>query len=241
MPLPVLRPFRVVSSRPLAKKTFALTLAPADGEPMFTFTAGQWAMMHLLNPDGTTWGKAAFSIASAPYESGESFELAIKVYGDYTAKAQDLKPGDTVKIQGPYGVFTLRDGSEPLILVAGGIGVTPFRSMIRQSLHTRPDRSIVLFYSNRTREDIAYESEFRDLAAQYPNFRPVFLLTGDAPPDWDGERGRLDARIFDAHVGDLAWCECLMCGPKAMMDSLKEILVAKGVDVKTKLRKELFS
>lgn len=242
MPLPILRSFRIVKNQLLADGIFSLTLAPDDGEPMFPFIAGQWVMLHLLNEDGTTWAKAAFSIASAPSESMQQLELAIKIYGDYTKRASTLKEGDRVKLQGPYGVFTLRPGTGPLVFFAAGIGVTPFRSMIRELIAAHDLRPVTLFYTNRTPALTAYESELRELAVMHSAFHPVFILTGsETPDDWDGERGRLNEAMLLKHLGDWSGNEYAMCGPKEFMDSIRDMLVSHGVDVKTKLRKELFS
>jgi len=195
-----------------------------------------------VNPDGTTWAKAAFSIANAPSEADGKLELAIKVYGDYTKKASQLAVGDMVKLQGPYGVFTLRPGAEPLILLAAGIGIGPLRSMLRESLVTNPLRPITLFYTNRESDAIAYASELWALSSSHPQFRVVSVLTGSAiPSDWTAEVGRIDEAKLAKHVGDFMNAEYAMCGPREFMDAIKDLLVAKGVDVKQKLRKELFS
>jgi ferredoxin-NADP reductase len=241
MPLPVLRLFRVTKNQPLADGIFALTLVPDDGELMFSFVAGQWVMLHLLNNDGTTWAKTAFSIASAPSESIQGFELAIKIYGDYTKRAATLKEGDVVKVQGPYGVFTLRPSTEPLILFAAGIGVTPFRSMIRELAATCDPRPVTLFYTNRTPALAAYESELRQLASERVNIHTIFIWTGNnLSSGLGGERGRLNESMMVKYIGDFSGKEYAMCGPKEFMDTIKDILIAHGVDVKARLRKELF-
>ncbi|MFZ2804624.1 MAG: FAD-dependent oxidoreductase [Patescibacteria group bacterium] len=241
MPLPVHRPFTVISNTSLCNGCFSLLLAPSDGEPLFNFLAGQWVMTHLLNEDGTPWGKAAFSIANAPSEADGKIELAIKIYGDFTKKASQLKVGETVKLQGPYGVFTLRPGTEPLILFAAGIGIAPLRSMLREIIATHDPRPVTLFYTNRERNAIAYESEFREFATAHPSFRAVFTLTGAHPSDWQDEVGRLNEAMLAKNIMDFAHAEYAMCGTREFMDTIKAMLEAKGVDVKTKVRKELFS
>jgi ferredoxin-NADP reductase len=240
MPLPQLRRFRVLENTVLAEDAFLLRLEPADGESMFSFLPGQWVMLHLLNGDESPWGRAAFSIASAPFESQTSIELAIKIYGDFTKKAHALKDGDVVNVQGPYGVFVLKPGTAPLVILAGGIGITPFRSMIRELIRSGSERHIVLFYSNRFRAQTAYENELRDLAARHANFKLVLILTGEQPEGWDGETRRFDLPMLKQYVADLQVAEYLTCGPIPMMDDLKAMLVAEGIDPKVKFRKELF-
>lgn len=240
MPLPIMRPFRVVSNNPLADETFELRLTPNDGAPLAYFQAGQWVMMHLLNEDGSSWGKSAFSISNAPCEAKEEIDLAIKVHGDYTKRAQMLKVGDVVNVQGPYGAFVLRPSSEPLVLFAGGIGITPMRSMLRQVLLSGDQRRIVLFYSNRTCSMAAYEQELRDLTATYPQFTVTFFVTQEKPEGWDGVCGRIDAAHIQSILVDVVNNDYCMCGPAPFMDAVKEMLTGLGVDVKAKLRKELF-
>jgi len=242
MPLPIHRPFRVVSNTPLCNGSFSLVIEPADNEPLFSFLAGQWVMVHLLNDDGSSWGKAAFSIANAPSEAHGKIELAIKIYGDYTHKASQLKVGDAVKVQGPYGVFTLRQSPDPLILLAAGIGIAPLRSMLRESLKIDPRRPITLFYTNREPDAIAYAQEFWQLASEHSNIKLVFILTGSRiPEDWKVEAGRLNTAMLEKHIVDFTHAEYATCGPREFMDGIKAMLEAKGVDVKAKLKKELFS
>lgn len=232
------RLFTVVENRPLATDAFELILKPVD-TAMFPFVAGQWVYLYLLNEDGTEWARAAFSIASAPSESKDGLELAIKVYGDYTKRAQLLKAGDSVRIQGPFGVFTLKPGSEPLVLCAGGIGISPFRSMARELAAQNDPRSVTLFYSNPTRDSAGYVDEFVALAKSHPQFRPVFIYTRESVPD--SENRRFDATMLATHVAVPSAADYLMCGPQPFMDAVKDALTAQGLGLKAKLRKELFN
>ncbi len=141
---------------------------------------------------------------------------------------------------GPYGMFTLREGISPLVIFAGGVGFTPFRSMVRTICATDSVREVFLFYSNRTRAEIAYEQEFRALAAKHPNFHPIFILTRESLADWDGELRRLDKDMLHKYIPDLEASEYLVCGPNAFMESVRDLLISEGIDVKAKLRKEIF-
>lgn len=249
MPVPETRPFRVVANTPIALDMFGLTLAPDDGRPVFAFKPGQWVGVKLPNDPIPNRRGVPYSIAIAPVESGHAIELAVKVYGAFSRMMQTLAVGDRVTVQGPFGVFTLKPppdlplakGEEKLVFFAGGIGVTPLRSMIREALLTNDPREIVLFYSNRTPDAIAYEDEFRALAKSRENFKPVFLLTGEAGEGWDGETGRVDAAKFDRRVPDVADAEFYMCGPRPFMDAVASLLAEKSVDVKKKLHRELFN
>lgn len=220
---------------------FSLVLQPEHGGPCLTFKAGQWVYLHLLNQDGTSWGRAAFSIASAPSESKSQLQLAIKIEKDFTKRASQLQPGDIVGLQGPFGVFTLPETAERLVMFAGGIGIAPFRSMLREAKLRNLPLDAVLIYSNRYIEDAVFFEELDDLEREWPRFKAVCTLTGgDAPSTWKGTTGRVDEPMASPFIqggeGDLY----LVCGPEAFMEQVKSVLTAKGIDVKTKLKKELF-
>jgi ferredoxin-NADP reductase len=236
-----IRPFRVQELKWETPDTFTLILVPADAQPMFAFKAGQWIYLHVLKADGTSAGRAAFSVASAPQQSTDRFELGIKVHGNFTKATSQLIPEDMVGVQGPFGVFVLHEDVSPVVIFAGGIGISPFRSMIRKLWHDQSATDVYLFYSNREIEDVAYWEEFEQIAKSWPNFHPIYTLTTeDVPPAWTGEKGRLSSAMIKKYLPDLSRGEFLMCGPLGFMDTVRQILEAEGVDTKTRLRKELF-
>lgn len=220
--------------------TFTLRIAPADGEPSYVFAPGQWVYLHLLNADGTSWARAAYSIASAPSQSKEVLELSIKLAGDFTKKASTLIPGDTVRLQGPFGVFCPPVQSEtPIAFFAGGIGITPFRSYIRECVIQGAKHPIVLIYSNRTIEEAAFMEEMQKLDQQ-DLLHTVMILTRDAPENWEAPVGRLNQSHIDKIKPVLATGKFYACGPDSFMDAVKALLTENGVDVKTRYKQESF-
>lgn len=238
-PFPIRR-FRVKQNRAEGVNTFTLVLEPADNEPMFSFQAGQFVMVHLANPDGTPWAKAAYSIATAPSESKNSFELAIRIHGDFTKRCALLKVGEEIGIQGPYGAFVLKPETERLVFFGAGVGVTPLRSMIREALLTKKPIQIFLMYSDRAPECMAYHQEFKELALAYANFHPIFILTREQPENWDGESQRMNSEMIKKYVSDFSVGRYCMCGPNDFMESIKKILEGEGVDIKANLQRESF-
>ncbi|MEI7512630.1 MAG: FAD-dependent oxidoreductase [Candidatus Uhrbacteria bacterium] len=220
--------------------TFTLVLVPQDPADMVAFKPGQWIYLHLFNADGSVWARSAYSIASAPEASQEVLRLGIKVHGDFTKKASQLMPDDVVGVQGPFGVYVLPEGENPLVMFAGGVGVTPLLSMIRSLVAQNVEREVTLFYSNALIEETAYFEELDSLAKRCPWFKPVFILTQGSPNPWPGESRRLDGPMLDAHVSSLEDVTFLMCGPKPFMDTVKLILEERGVDTRTRLKQELF-
>jgi ferredoxin-NADP reductase len=240
MAIAPIRRFRVIENRQEAEETFVLVMEPADGEPMFSFQAGQFVMLHILDADGASVGRAAFTIASAPVESSEKIELGIKVYGQFTTRAKTLNVGEIVGIQGPYGRFVLEKDAEPLVLFAGGIGITPFRCMIREILLSGLKTNVILFYSDRSMATMAYEKELRELATTHKNLRVNFLFTRDKVDPSIGECGRLNAEIVSRELTFPPTAVYCMCGPDPFMECVKSILISNGVDVKTALKQEVF-
>ncbi|MCK9361260.1 FAD-binding oxidoreductase [Patescibacteria group bacterium] len=239
-PVLKIRPFRVAELTWETADTYTLHLEPQDPADMITFKAGQWVYLHLMNGDGTVWARAAYSIASAPEESGVRVRLGIKLAGDFTKKASKLMPDDVVGIQGPFGVFVLPPGEGPIAIFAAGIGITPFRSMIRSLEATGQTRGVVLFYTNKTVEDTAYLEEFDALAKRAPWFKPVFTLTQDRPSIWPGESGRINGEMLDRHIPNLDGYTFMTCGPKSFMEAIKFMLEERGVDTRARLKQELF-
>lgn len=239
-PVLVIRRFRVQEVKWETAEIFTLVLAPEDATDMPVFKPGQWVYLHLFNQDGTPWAKAAYSIALVPEECSGRVELGIKLHGDFTKRVSKLMPDDAVAIQGPFGVFVLPPGESPLVMFAGGIGITPLRSMIRSLASAGGSRPVTLFYSNKYAEESAYLEEFMALAAEAPWFRFIPILTQQAPTDWKGERGRLDLAMLERYSVIDSNATYLMCGPKPFMESVRGFLQEAGVDTKKQLKEELF-
>lgn len=238
-PLLQMRPFIVTSLAWETPNVFSLMLAPAEGD-VPTFSAGQWVYLHLLKTDGESAGRAAFSIASSPEESKDALRFGIKLHGQFTTALSKLKPGDTVGVQGPFGVFIVKDETAPKAFFAGGIGISPLLSMIRSLASRRFAAPVALFYSNKRAEDIAYRDELLALKEAWPMFKPVFTLTEATPHVWTGESGRVNPEMIDRHFDQFDHGEFFVCGPPSFMDAVKTMLEEKGVDVKKQLKRESF-
>jgi ferredoxin-NADP reductase len=222
------------------ENVFTLVLKPEAAADRAAYLPGQWSYLHLLGSDGASTNRIALSIASAPELSSETLEFCVKIYGDSTKLASKLIPGDVVALQGPFGTFTLPEGESALVMFAAGIGITPLRCMIRSLAARKAPVDVVLFYSNKTVERTVYFEEFRDLAKEWPGLKLVFTLTENAPNKWEYETGRLNEAMFARHVSDVSRGLFLMCGPKPFMESVKALLEARGIDTKTRLKKESF-
>ena len=234
-----MRRFRVQEIVWETPEIFTLRLVPCEGEPVLPFKAGQWVYLHLLNEDGTSW-KAAFSIATAPSDQGP-IELGVKIEKDFTKRASQLRIDEEVALQGPFGVFVLPALVQaPMVFIAGGIGITPLRSMMREMVNQKWSIPMYLVYSNRYCEDAAYLDEMDDVERAYGRFKMVATLTGEHPPGWTGKTGRVDATMLAPILTETAENgQFFMCGPNPFMDSIRGILEAAGVD-KKRIHQERF-
>jgi ferredoxin-NADP reductase len=141
----------------------------------------------------------------------------------------EVPVGTEVEVEPPKGKFVLpEDTSRPLVFVAGGIGITVFRSMLRYIREEGLSYRITLIYSNRDRESTAFLDELRELEGQLAGFRLLLTMTDD--PSWDGDTRRLDAAFFKEHLeGDLNDYTFMVAGPPAMVEAMQQELEESGV------------
>lgn len=222
---------RLVSREAVANGTVAVHLAKPPG---FAFTAGQAVYVTLR--DGTASDVKGhvrtFSIASAP--SDPDIVIATRVTdSSFKHALANLPLNSPVEIEGPYGNLTLHDNTtRPVVFLAGGIGITPFRSMIREASARGLARDAFLFYSNRTPGDAAFVQELRDVQERYTRFHVVATMTG-AEGDclgWSGERGVITREMLAKHVGDVTTPVYYVAGPPALVRAMTTLLDELRVD-----------
>ena len=140
----------------------------------------------------------------------------------------ELEPGDEVQVEEPKGSFLLpEDTSQPYVFIAGGIGITVFRSMLRYIADTGAPYEVTLLYSNRDRDSAAFLEELEELEAQIPGLRVVLTMTDDDA--WEGEHRRIDDGFLRDHVDELEQRHYFVAGPPAMVEGMSETLLAAGV------------
>jgi ferredoxin-NADP reductase len=141
----------------------------------------------------------------------------------------ELPVGAEVDVESPKGNFVLpENASRPLVLVAGGIGITVFRSMLRYIREERLPYRVTLIYSNRDRESTAFLDELRELEQALPDFRLILTMTQD--PGWKGEVRKVDGEFVKDHLDqDLNRYTFLVAGPPAMAEGVQKALQEAGV------------
>lgn len=172
----------------------------------------------------------AYSLAAAP--AGNRFELCLNRVreGLFSPWIFQLKPGDTVRMRGPLGYFVPRQPFRDSVFVATGTGVAPFRAFLgSEPVRTYPGR-ITLLFGARYTEGLLYRAEFERLAVDRTGFR--FLPTITRPTaEWSGRSGRVQQHLDQALDGRTD-IDVYICGLKAMVDDVRDLLKARGFDRK---------
>lgn len=205
------------------------------------FRAGQF-LQATLSVNGADQSKY-FSFSNAPTEQGY-IEFTKKITGSEFSKAlENLKAGDKVKIKMPLGSFVLDETAPKQAFLSGGIGVTPIRSMLKDAFDRQLPFDRVLFYSNRTPEDIIFREELEAMTRERKEFRVVFSLdtTEACPPGWKGKCGFISAAMIREELPDYAERIFYVCGPPMMVKSLSAILEDQLKVPAGKIKKENFA
>ncbi len=190
----------------------------------FHVEAGQFMIVRFL-AKGFRWEAHPFSMSCFP--DGKQLRLSIKRLGDFTRKIPELKPGTPVLIDGPYGAFTSRRCmSDNVLLIAGGIGITPLRSLAEEFVGA--GRDVTLIYGNRNSATLVFKNELDELAALSGGKLHLTYVMSDEPA-WPGEKGRVDRERIARLVPDLSERDIYLCGPPVMMRGVRAALSGLGV------------
>lgn len=196
------------------------------------FKAGQYFFVNLINPpyNDTRGTQRHFSIVNSPSEEG-ILTLATRLRDSAFKKTlQELPIGEEVEVSGIFGNFVLPDDkSKPLVFIAGGIGITPFMSMLRfVKDHADLGYKVTLVYSNRDTSSTAFLSELQKLEKQIPNLKLILTMTED--PNWHGEKRRIDAQFIKEYFPNINSCSYYVVGPPPMVEAVQKSLKEAGVE-----------
>jgi ferredoxin-NADP reductase len=195
------------------------------------FEPGQYASISLHDRLRPTTNRC-FSIASSPIDR-TLLEFCARVGGEYTHALGRLKEGDEVVVRGPFGSFTLPEETpQDLVFLAGGIGITPFMSMIRYASKLQLENDIHLVFSCRDQDDIPFFEELALLGQQNSRLRVTFVIAGGATDRLDGLEvvvGRLDAATFRTLGLPRQHQTYMICGPSGYIEAMQLLLAEHGV------------
>lgn len=216
----------------VARDTLALVL---DKPPGFAFRAGQAVDVSLIDPAemDARGPRRAFSIVSAPHE--DHILLATRTRDSAFKRVLGAIPiGARVQVEGPFGSLTLQTNrSRPAIFVAGGIGITPFMSILRDATHKRLPQSITLLYSNRRPEDAAFLRELQQLERDHRGSFKLLATMTDPPgvgQEWHGRSGKINAEFIRSVIVKPSRPIFYVVGPPAMVAGIRQLLNGLGID-----------
>lgn len=216
---------------PVTEGVYQMEFGSLDGKQL-PYRAGQYVFVWFKN-SAIPRERHPFSIASAPIAGDKALTVIAKQLGDYTGKLHLLQVGDEAAIEGPYGHFfnlEAERGNNPLVLVAGGIGVTPLLSIAQEQLASDPGRPIHFVWGVATRKDAFYVERLQGWERDHPTFTFNLILSKEDHPDH--AHGRIDSVFLEriALKPLYARAEFFICGPSEMMGAIKAILTEGGVE-----------
>ena len=200
----------------------------------FLFKAGQYIDLTLLGsePGGSNGLTHTFSIASSPWS--EELVVTTRMRDTVFKRALSVLPiGAEVRVEGPMRSFTLHNNTaRPAVLLAGGIGIAPFLSMVSHATEKKLRHAIVLFYSNRYLEDAAFIDALWKLERANPRFRfvPTLTRTDKNYRGWKGETGHISSEMLLTRVRILRGPIYYIAGPSTMVAGVHQTLIDTGVD-----------
>jgi glycine betaine catabolism B len=208
------------------------------------FTPGQymeWTLGH-DHPDARG-NRRYFTLASAPTEKNLRVGVKINQHSSTFKRALlEMSSGDEIIAEQVTGDFVLpKDPRQKCVFIAGGVGVTPFRSMVKYLLDTRQPRPMVLFYAAPTLDELVYRDIF-ERAKHDLGLQVIYTLTDPAqvPPNWSGAVGRITPALIKSCVPDYGGCIYYLSGPRGMVDSFKDSLARMDIP-RERVRTDFFA
>ncbi len=217
--------FYVKEIKKETEDTFTLVLKQ---EKKLLFEAGQFCFLR-LNKD-KLYARHPFTISSSPED--EDLHFTIKLDGRFTKAASELKKDEEVIVDGPFGVFTIegttKNLQKDLVFLAGGVGITPFMSMIKHQLKKAQEKqNILLLYGARTYNSIIFKKDLDNIKEKW--FKKVYILSQDDSYYKMCEKGYIDKSIIGQYVKNIKNSLFYICGPEPMKKLCKKELLGLGV------------
>jgi ferredoxin-NADP reductase/DMSO/TMAO reductase YedYZ heme-binding membrane subunit len=201
-----------------------------DGGPLpFEHIAGQYLNLKLVI-DGKRVNRS-YTIASPPTRR-DYCEISVKkVPNGYGSKHlhETWREGQLIKISAPAGKFHFAGEAPRIVLIAGGIGITPMMSVVRSLCDRNWAGKIYLLFSVRRVADVVFRDEIRELQAQHRNLDVCITVSNDPDTAWDGPRGQITRELIETFVPNLTRGPIMLCGPDAMMTAMRALLVGMGI------------
>ncbi len=231
---------KLLDRQEVAQGTVLFTFEKPAG---FTFKPGQYGGFTLIDAKETDANGMTrrFSLLSTPDDAHIAIATRLFAVTHAFKRVLNALPlGSEVKFAGPTGAFTLHeDITIPAVFIAGGIGISPFYSMIRHGAQHRIPQSLTLFYGNPTPTHAAFLNELVELHKTHTHFKCVATMDKVDAADWSGETGFISTSMIKKYVPDLSVPFYYICGSPVMVTAMQELLVEMGID-EDKIRVEDF-
>lgn len=221
----------VRDSTKITPSTLLLTLQRDDTERPIAFQPGQYAAIS-YEKRGKLSTARCFSIVSSPTDQ-HTLQFSMRVRGHFTTALSNLQKGDIVDVSGPYGGFVFDTSNDKkAIFMAGGIGITPFMSIMRYLSALHADNEVTLLYSCSTQDDVPFESELLDIQKEHPNLKVVFVV-GKGPTDRlpasQVATGYITGELLDKVTGkNYQDRRFFICGPPVFMKAVAGTVTKQG-------------
>lgn len=218
---------RIAKKEEVATATLSVTFEAS--EP-FTFKPGQYVFVTLpkLNYPDERGSRRQFSINNPPGQQGIITITTRISDSGFKKTLNELPVGTEVELGPIAGIFTLPESTDkPIVMIAGGIGITPFLSILRHLRDERLPYNITLIYSNRNQPSTAYLEELELLSTYLSSYKLIATMTED--PDWEGETRRVDAKFIKDYIPNINEPIFMVVGPPGMVDAIREVLKEVGV------------
>ena len=224
-------PTRLAGRESIAHGTMAFCFDKPAG---FAFEPGQAIDLVLPSPPDAEPASArhTFSLVSAPFEPQLVVATRMRDSSAYKRALAALPIGSALAIDGPFGELMLHtDRACAAVFIAGGIGITPFMSLLRQAAHEHSAQRLWLLYSNRRPEDAAFLAELQALERSHAPFRLTATMTqmSASKQAWSGRAGVIDAALIERCVAELGRPVFYVVGPPAMVEAMHLTLADAGV------------
>lgn len=224
---PVYHSSTILSNTLVGDQVRHLILKP---EHALAYEAGQFFLLRLRHPQSGEYVERSYSAAN--FGPGETIEFVIRIesQGQMTSLIDQLVEGDQIDIKGPFGRFgsiDIPEDAQRLVLIGGGVGISPLRSVIQQQLQSDHPLPLQVFYGFRTPQDFLFQTEL-EAAAQQGRLQLVTAISQEGFPEWEGHRGYitevLEGDLFPADPQTHAF----ICGPPAMVKATRQKLYDLG-------------
>lgn len=195
------------------------------------YQAGQFFRLTLSNITDPRGPWRFFSNCASPTEHDFFMFTTTISQSSFKQKIKTLTPGESISVSGPFGKFVLGDNNRPYVFLSGGIGITPFRSIVKYATDEKLPHKITLLYSNSVSEEIIFKEDLDQTAKDNPNVKIIYTITKpeESSVSWHGKTGRIDEKMIQECTTDIANTLFYICGPPSMVDALSGVVKGLGV------------